>query len=271
MQVAAIQMNSGLDVASNLAVAASLLENAAAVGARLAVLPENFALMASRSGLLSGAAEQLGKGPIQKFLSQQAMHNQMWIVAGTIALVSASVDHSFAACLVYNEFGERVAHYNKIHLFDVTVNDQESYNESEYINAGSGNEDNIIVIDSPIGKIGLAVCYDLRFPELFRRLLDKGATTFIIPSAFSSTTGNAHWLPLLQCRAIENLCYIIAPDQDGLHASSRATHGHSMIVSPWGDVMATLEHGKGVITADLDLQCQQKLRQRFPALKHRRL
>ena len=271
MRIAAIQMNSGSDIEKNLTLASKLLENAAAVGSRVTVLPENFAMMAKHPQTLPSVAEQLGKGPIQKFLTQQAMHHEMWIIAGTIPIATDVSDHTSAACLVYNEFGEQVVRYNKMHLFDVTVKDNEMYNESEYITAGSSNDHNIVVVDSPIGKIGLAVCYDLRFPELFRRLSEAGATTLVIPSAFASSTGKAHWLPLLQSRAIENLCYVIAPGQDGKHASGRTTHGHSMVISPWGDVMAKLEHGNGVITTDLDLKRQQQLRQRFPVLAHRRL
>ena len=215
MRVAAIQMNSGPDVSANLALAGRLLQEAARDGCQIAVLPENFALMPERGKDKARYAEQAGEGPIQDFLAEVALGNGLWIVAGSMPLVSPAIgeERVYGACPVYDADGQPQALYRKIHLFDVDLVDkQESYRESNSMYPG----DEVVVVDSPCGRIGLTICYDLRFPEMFRRLVDDGATVFTVPAAFTVTTGEAHWHTLLRARAIENLAYVIAPGQYGL-------------------------------------------------------
>ena len=270
MRVAAIQMNSGEDVAANLELADKLLGEAAGDGCTLAVLPENFALMPKRGRDKAKAAEEPGEGPIQSFLSEASQGHGLWIIAGSMPLVSPEIDAErvYGTCLVYDGHGEAQAIYNKIHLFDVDLVDkQESYRESRSMYPG----DEIVTVDTPCGRVGLTICYDLRFPELFRQLVDKGATVFTVPAAFTATTGEAHWHTLLRCRAIENLAYVIAPGQYGEHPDRRSTYGHSLIVDPWGRVMAEAADGFGFIAADIDPLLPEKLRSEFPALANRRL
>jgi nitrilase len=266
--VAALQMTSCANVARNLAVAGNLLEQARARGARIAVLPENFAYMGAGPADKLAVAEPHGSGPIQDFLSQRARSLGLWIVAGTLPLQVPGEERAAAACLVYDDAGREVARYDKIHLFDVDVPGKtESHRESRGVRPGS----QAVVVDTPAGRLGLAVCYDVRFPELFRELLTQGAEWFTLPSAFTVPTGLAHWELLLRTRAVENLCYVVAPAQSGFHENGRETHGDSMIVEPWGRVIARLPRGTGLITAELDLARQRRLRQDFPAVQHRRL
>ena len=266
-KVAAIQMNSGADVAVNLREAGKLLAKAAAQGAELMVLPENFALMARNDGERLAAGELDGSGTIQDFLAEKALNLRAWIVGGSLPVL-AGEDKVHARCPVYNPKGERVACYDKIHLFDVTVNSAgESYNESRGIAAGSS----AVTVDTPFGKLGLSVCYDLRFPELYRELATQGAVLFTVPSAFTRTTGALHWHLLHRARAVENLAFAIAAAQTGWHANDRETWGHSMIVDPWGEVLAQRARDPGVVMASIDSAAQQRLRQRFPALSHRKL
>jgi nitrilase len=261
-------MTSCANVARNLAVAGNLLEQARARGARIAVLPENFAYMGAGPADKLAVAEPHGSGPIQDFLAQRARSLGLWIVAGTIPLQVPGEDRAAAACLVYDDAGREVARYDKIHLFDVDVPGRsESHRESRGVRPGS----QAVVVDTPAGRLGLAVCYDVRFPELFRELLAQGAEWFTLPSAFTVPTGLAHWELLLRTRAVENLCYLVAPAQSGFHENGRETHGDSMIVEPWGRVIARLPRGTGLITAELDLARQRRLRQDFPAVQHRRL
>ena len=266
--VAAIQMASGPNVKANLEEAEKLINTAVQQDAELVVLPENFAIMGMSEVDKVAIAEKYGEGPIQKFLSQQASKHGIWIVGGTIPIDASVTGKVYSACLLYNDSGEVVARYDKIHLFDVVLEDNdESYNESETIESG----DDVVVADTPFGKIGLAVCYDLRFPELFRAMADVGMEICVLPSAFTSLTGRAHWEALIRSRAIENLCYVIAPDQGGYHMNGRETHGDSMIVDPWGVVLNRLPHGTGVVVSDIDLDQLSKTRKNFPALQHRRL
>ena len=270
MRVAAIQMNSGSNVADNLALADRLLDAAATDGCRLAALPENFALMPERGRDKATHAEQPGEGPIQAFLADAAARYRMWIVAGSMPLVSPEIDEErvYGACPVYDDQGIQRALYRKIHLFDVDLVDKgESYRESDSMYPG----DDIVAVDTPAGRLGLTICYDLRFPELFRRLVDDNATLFTVPSAFTVTTGNAHWHTLLRARAIENLAYVIAPGQYGRHPDDRSTFGHSLICDPWGRVLAEQAEGNAVVAADIDPGLQSKLRREFPALSNRRL
>ena len=266
--VAAIQMASGPNVKANLAEAEKLIKTAVQQEAELIVLPENFAIMGMTETDKVTIAEKPNEGEIQRFLSDQAVKHGVWIVGGTVPIESDITGKVFSACLLYNDKGEVVARYNKIHLFDVTLeSNNESYTESETIDAG----DEVVVVDTPFGKLGLSVCYDLRFPELFRAMADVGMEICVLPSAFTSATGRAHWEPLLRARAIENLCYMVAPDQGGYHVNGRETHGDSMIIDPWGVVLNRLPHGTGVVVSDIDLDMLRKTRKNFPALEHRRL
>ena len=263
-------MNSGPDVAANLQLAARLLAAASAEGCALAVLPENFALMPERGKDKARIAEKEGDGPIQAFLSKTASEHGLWIVAGSMPLVSPDIanERVYGACPVYDADGVQQAIYRKIHLFDVDLVDkQESYRESNSMYPG----DDVVAVDTPIGRIGLTICYDLRFPEMFRQLVDKGATVFTVPAAFTATTGAAHWHTLQRARAIENLAYVIAPGQYGRHPDDRSTYGHSLICDPWGRVLAEQAEGNCVVAADIDTEMPARLRSEFPALSNRRL
>ncbi len=265
---AAVQMNSADDVAANLELADRLLGEAARRGAELAVLPENFALMPRRSRAKTDIAETPGEGPIQAFLADAARRHGLWIVAGSIPLKSPEAERTFGACLVVDDTGRRRDIYRKIHLFDVDLADSdESYRESRSMYPG----DDPVVVKTPFGILGLTICYDLRFPELFRHLVDQGATIFTVPAAFTETTGRAHWHTLLRARAIENLAWVIAPGQVGTHADGRATFGHSLIVDPWGKIAAEVEDGNGIAVAEIDPGRIDRLRREFPALENRRL
>ncbi len=270
MRVAALQMNSGPDVSVNLDLADGLLREAAADGCVLCVLPENFALMPEHGTDKAKHAEHPGDGPIQDFLAAAARRHGIWIVAGSLPLVSPEIeaDRVYGACPVYDATGEVRALYRKIHLFDVDLVDkQESYRESKSMYPG----DEVVAVDAPCGRIGLTICYDLRFPEMFRRLVDDGATVFSVPAAFTVTTGEAHWHTLLRARAIENLAYVIAPGQYGRHPDNRSTFGHSLICDPWGRILAEQAEGNCIVAADIDPELPSRLRSEFPALTNRRL
>ncbi len=267
-KIAGIQMASGPNVQANLDEAAKLIENAVSQGAGLIVLPENFALMSMSELERVGYAEKSGEGVMQDFLSVQAKKYGVWLVGGTIPILSDVKGKARAVCLLINDQGEQVARYDKIHMFDVLLQDEnESYHESETTDAG----DDIVVVDTPFGRLGLAICYDLRFPELFRALIDQDMEICAIPSAFTAITGKAHWEPLVRARAIENQCYIVAPDQGGFHLNGRETHGDSMIVDPWGNIIDRLPSGTGVVVADLDRDFLLNTRKNFPVLEHRRM
>ena len=268
-RAAALQMNSGAEVAANLRAAGRLLESARDQHAVLAVLPENFAYMGARDTDKLALAEDAGRGPIQDFLAQTAQRLGLWIVGGTIPLkVPGRGDRVYAASLVYDAAGRNVARYDKMHLFDVEVPGGERYRESASIEPGAQN---LAVIDSPVGKLGLTVCYDLRFPELYRSLAQRGAEILLVPSAFTERTGRAHWDVLLRARAIENQCYVVASNQCGTHPGGRRTFGHSCIIDPWGQVLAQHVEGVGVALAPVSLAHLQKLRTDFPVLNHQRL
>ena len=266
MKVAAIQMTSGPDVTANLEQARALLEDAAGRGARLAALPENFSFMGLKDADKRGAAEADGSGPAQDFLAASARRLHLWIVGGTIPLRSGADGRVAAASLVYDTDGRRVARYDKIHLFDVDIPGRtESYRESAHVAPGSSPA----VIDTPAGRLGLSVCYDVRFPELYRHLSADGAQLLAVPSAFTSPTGRAHWETLVRARAIENLCYVVAPAQSGFHPSGRETYGDSMIVDYWGRVLQRVPRGRGCAVAEVDPDGQAGVREAFPALQHR--
>jgi len=272
-KIAAIQMASGPNVSANLIEISRQISNAVQAGAKLAVLPESFAIMGLHDADQVKVAENQGVGPIQDFLSEQAKINKIWLVAGTIPLKLEKDDPNyenkvFAACLVYNDEGVRVSRYDKIHLFDVHLEiTNETYYESETLEAGN----KAVIVDTPFGKIGLAICFDLRFPELFRQLVLKGAEIIVVPSAFTAITGKAHWEVLLRARAIENLCYVVASAQGGYHVSGRETYGNSMIVDPWGVVLDRLPQGSGYVMADIDIENINNIRRNFPVLENRKI
>ncbi len=268
MKVAAIQMNSGADPARNLELAARLLSDAASDGCVLSVLPENFALMPERGRDKSRHAEQPGTGPIQDFLAETAARHGMWIIGGSIPLESPEPQRVYGACVVVDDRGDTQAIYRKIHLFDVDLpGTEESYRESHSMYAG----DAPMTVTTPAGRVGLTICYDLRFPELYRTLVDAGATIFTVPAAFTAVTGAAHWHTLLRARAIENLAYVIAPGQFGTHPDNRETYGHSLIADPWGRVLAEQPAGNRAVIADIEPGAPREVRESFPALANRRL
>lgn len=266
---AALQMASGPQVTANLLLAGQLIADAVKKGASFVVLPENFALMGVTEHDKLEVAETAGGGPIQEFLAEHARKFGIWICGGTIPMVSPVPGKVYASSLVYDDAGRQVARYDKIHLFDVALPDaDERYNESETIESGKQTT----VFDSPYGRIGLAICYDLRFPELFRELVDKGAEIILVPAAFTDLTGKAHWDILVRARAVENLSYIIASAQGGFHVNGRSTYGHSMIVDPWGAIVAEADdHTPGAVVGKVKLDCLRKVRRSFPVLQHRRL
>ena len=267
-KVAAIQMASGPNVQANLDEADKFIKIAVQQGAELIVLPENFAIMGITEMDKVAVAEEYGQGLIQDFLSAQASKHGVWLVGGTVPIKSSEENKVYATCLLFNDSGEVAARYDKIHLFDVTLEESdESYTESETTTSG----DDVVVADTPFGRLGLAICYDLRFPEMFRAMVDVGVDICVLPSAFTSLTGKAHWETLIRARAIENLSYMVAAAQGGYHVNGRETHGDSMIVDPWGMVLNRLPHGTGVVVSDIDIAKLQKTRQLFPALEHRRL
>lgn len=264
---AAIQMASGPSVKANLMEADKLIAEASKAGAKLVALPENFALMGNKETDKLDVKELDSKGPIQDFLASAAKKYNVWIVGGTMPIAGNDQKRIRAACHVYDNRGERIARYDKIHLFDVNIpGSGDVYRESDSIEAGK----EALIVDTPFGRLGVAVCYDLRFPELFRGMSQKGVDILVIPAAFTAETGAAHWEVLLRARAIENLCYVIAPNQGGFHLNGRKTFGHSMIVDPWGMVLDCYKTGGGFVIADIDLDHLEKVRTAFPVLKHRR-
>lgn len=268
MKIAAIQLSSVQSLEDNLLEAKKYLREAKAEGAIMAALPEMFAVMGATQGKKILVQERFGQGRIQDFLQEQALTLGLWIIGGTIPLYCEESDKIKAACLVYNTEGACVARYDKIHLFDVSLSAQECYRESDTVSPGK----NIVVLDTPLGRMGLAVCYDLRFPELFRAMANQGAEFFVIPSAFTKETGKAHWELLTRTRALENLCYVIGACQGGNHDNGRITYGHSLIVDPWGTIVAMKNDAKpGLIFHNLDKEVQNTLRLTFPVLKHQRL
>lgn len=264
MKIATVQMISTPDVATNIATAKSLLQQAAESGASLILLPEYWPIMGMQETDKVAVAEQIGQGPIQTFLAESAKQLGVWIIGGTIPLVAPEANKVLNTTLVFNPQGECVARYDKIHLFGFTKGD-ETYEESRTIVAG----DQVVSFDGPFGKVGLSVCYDLRFPELYRAM--GSLALIVVPAAFTYTTGQAHWEILLRARAIENQCYVLASGQGGIHPNGRRTWGHSMLIDPWGKIVAQLPEGEGVVLGNIDLDGLQKIRDSLPALKHRRL
>jgi predicted amidohydrolase len=265
-KIAVVQMASTGQVGQNLQLTDQLVRRAVEEGARMVVLPEGFAVMPANPKDAVLVQEAPGKGRIQDFISRLAVSAGCWIVAGTIPIQSDDPKRYLARSIVFNNVGEQVGHYDKNHLFDVFVaSSNEEYAESSYTQPGS----EVVVVPTPFGRLGLSVCYDLRFPELFRELRAQNAEILCVPSAFAAATGCAHWRPLLRARAIENQCYVIAPNQGGVHESGRQTYGHSMIIGPWGKVLASCEIGMGHAMADVDMVRVEVLREEFPCWQHR--
>lgn len=269
LRAAAVQMVSTSNVDANLRAAEALLKQAADLGAQLAVLPENWPLMGNRDSDKLVCKETFGHGPLQEFMAAKARDLDLWLIGGSIPLAAGDADHVYNSCLVYDPNGKCTARYDKIHLFDVNVgrDGNEAYRESDSISPGRDTT----VASTPFGNIGISICYDLRFPELYRRMLSRDVSIITVPSAFTRTTGRQHWEILLRSRAVENLCFVIAAGQGGQNNEQRATWGHSMIIGPWGDILASMETGPGVVCADLNLQHLHTLRRSFPALEHRKL
>ena len=267
MRVAALQMSSQVDLDSNLEQAAKLLAEAAASGATLAVLPENFSYLGAVDADRLAVAEEPGQGPAQAFLKEQARLYRMWIVGGTIPIRDGN-PRIHSRSLLLGPDGQIVAQYDKLHLFDVTIpnSPKESYRESDTTLPGVDP----VVATTPFGRVALTVCYDLRFPALFHRLSILGMDILVVPAAFTVPTGRAHWQPLLTTRAFESLSFVIAAGQWGEHARGRLTYGHSSIISPWGEVLAQRADGIGCVMADIDLDLLRGLREKFPVLEHRR-
>ena len=262
VKVAAVQMASSPQVSSNLTEAARLIGLAAAQGAKIVVLPEYFCIMGAKDSDKVAVREKAGDGPIQRFLANIAKEHSIWIIGGSVPLVSNYPNKVRNSCLVYNDKGQQVARYDKIHLFGLDLG-TEHYHEENTIESG----DKVVVVDTPYGKIGLSICYDLRFPELYRAMGE--VDMIVVPAAFTETTGKAHWETLVRARAIENLCYVIASAQGGYHISGRETHGNSMIVDPWGVILDRLPRGSGIVIANINPHYQASLRTSLPALKHK--
>jgi len=260
--VAAVQMISSPSVTENIATARRLVHQAAEAGATLVLLPEYWAIMGLQDSDKVAVAEPLGQGPIQDFMSALARELEIWLIGGTLPLASDDPEKVVNTTLVYNPQGEHVGRYDKIHLFGFTKG-TESYNESKTIVPGR----HVGVFEAPFGKVGMSVCYDLRFPELYRAM--GPVSLIVVPAAFTYTTGHAHWEILLRARAIENQCYVLAAAQGGTHPNGRRTWGHSMLIDPWGAVKAVLAEGEGVVHGDIDLMFMDSVRQSLPALKHR--
>jgi nitrilase len=263
-RIAGVQLASGPNVKGNLQEAARLIEMAVAQGAKLVALPEYFAIMGLKDDDKVKAREKPGEGPIQDFLAATARRHGIWLVGGSAPLECAIPGKVRNSCLVYDDRGKLVARYDKIHLFNFEMG-KEHYAEERTLEPGS----EVVTVDSPFGRLGLSICYDLRFPELYRAM--KPVDIILVPSAFTETTGKAHWETLIRARAIENLAYVLAPAQGGYHLNGRETHGDSMIVDPWGVVLDRLPRGSGVVVAGINLQHLQTLRQSLPALTHRTL
>ena len=264
-KIAAIQMVSAPEVAANLKSAGALIAAAAQAGARLVALPENFYIIGRHEGDKVRVREPDGEGPIQDFLSEVSKKYGVWVVGGTAPIECGEKDRILSACLVFDDSGKRVARYDKMHLFRFDGGGEERYDESRTLQPGA----RVVAVQSPFGRLALSICYDVRFPELYRGLGEFDV--MFVPSAFTVPTGRAHWDILLRARAIENQAYVVAPAQGGVHASGRRTYGHTMIVGPWGEVLALRPEGEGVVFAEIDLDKIREVRGSLPALSNRRL
>lgn len=268
LKVAAVQMASGPNTTANLIETERLIGLSAEAGAGLIVLPENFAFMGQQDRDLLRLAEDDGDGQLQDFLAKMARRYGVWLVGGTVPIRTDDPERVRSAALIYSAQGDRVARYDKLHLFDAVLpGGDERYQESATIAPGEQSP----VVDTPFGRLGVLICYDLRFPETARRMVDSGLEILAVPAAFTAQTGKAHWEILVRARAVENLAYVIAAAQGGFHLSGRETYGHSMVVDPWGNVLAEVARGVGQVCCTLDRDRQAFLRKTFPVLEHRRL
>jgi nitrilase len=266
MKIAAVQMVSTPDVGRNLEAAGRLIAEAAAGGARLVALPEYFCLLGQRDTDKLAHAEAAGDGPIQRFLADAARRHGLWLIGGTLPMASGSEDRVLNSNCVFAPDGSLAARYDKIHLFAFD-NGRERYDEGRTLHAGSRTQ----VLQAGALRVGLSICYDLRFPELYRAMMNPPCDLLSVPAAFTYTTGRAHWELLLRARAVENQCYVLAAAQGGMHENGRRTWGHSMVVDPWGEVLAVRDEGEGVVVAEIDAERIAQVRQQLPALAHRRL
>ena len=266
-KISCVQIASGPNIEANLLEISKYILKAKKLGADLIVLPENFSMMAKNDSMYLDIKEVLGSGRIQDYVSNEAKKNNIWIVAGTIPIKSQKKNKVFSTCIVFDNKGTAVSSYNKVHLFDVNIIEtNEKYKESDiFLNGNS-----ITVIKTPFCKIGLAICYDLRFPELFRKLSNENVDVICMPAAFTSVTGKAHWEHLIKARAIENLVYFAASAQGGYHVSGRETYGDSIIVNPWGETLDLIKNKSGIIISSIDLKALSKLRKNFPCLNHKK-
>lgn len=268
MKIAAIQLVSSSDLQFNLQRAEHWIAKAVALGASLLVLPEEFAMFGRDDADRLRVKETYHQGVIQEFLSQQAKKHAITLCGGTLPIHLENSNKVRSACLVFDTNGQCISRYDKMHLFDAEVDDAKKiYCESKVVEPG----DNVVVIDTPCGRLGLSICYDLRFPELYRALLAQGAEIILVPAAFAEVTGAHHWEILLRARAIENLAYVVAANQGGLHENGRRTYGNSMIVEPWGAIHDIHKKGEGLVMCNIDLAALHKIREKFPAISHRRL
>lgn len=267
-RIAAVQMTSSDSIQANLNKIESLIRKCVMQKAQLVALPENAVFIGKSESEKLSISEHFGYGPIQLFMSNLAKTYKIWLIGGTIPILTENKKHAYASCLVWNNLGNVIARYDKIHLFDVTINDTDYYDESQTIFPGN----TIVSVSSPVGKLGLAICYDLRFPEMYRTLsLQEAVELIVIPSAFTEITGKAHWEILLRARAIENISYVVAPNQTGTHANGRSTYGHTMIIGPWGEILGCVEKEEDVVVVDINLAYLRRIRAQFPVLNHIKL
>ena len=263
-KVAAIQMISAPEPQINIERAGQLIREAAEAGAEILLLPEYWSVMGLKDTDKIAYAEALGSGPLQEFMSDMASQFGVWLIGGTVPLISSESGKVLNTILAYGPNGKLAARYDKMHLFGFTRG-EESYDESRTISAGA----DVVTLETPLGRIGLSICYDLRFPELYRAMGE--CTLMVVPAAFTYTTGRAHWEILLRARAIENQCFVLAAAQGGLHKNGRRTWGHSMLVDPWGEICAQHAEGEGVVLGQIDATQLEEVRMSLPALKHRKL
>ena len=266
MKIAAVQMVSSPEWAANRESAARLIGQAAAAGAQLVALPEYFCIMGRRDGDKLALAEAPGAGPIQQFLSEMAREHGLWLVGGTLPVKTELAGQVLNRSIVFAPDGKVAAHYDKVHLFAFN-NGRESYDEARTLRAG----DQLVALQTGPLRVGLSICYDLRFPELYRALMNPPCDVLVVPAAFTHTTGQAHWELLLRARAVENQCYVLAAAQGGTHLNGRRTWGHSMVIDPWGEVLDEQDEGEGFVMADVQRERIEQVRTQLPALAHRRL
>ena len=265
-KIAAIQINSSSTIGMNLINVCDMMYKAKQAGASMVVLPENFAFIGTRAADMYLVEEQLGEGRIQNFISAQAKELNIWVIAGTIPITSPTENKAYATCIVWNNAGKMVTHYHKMHLFDANLKQEGLvYKESNQYVAG----DTGVVVNTPLGNVGLSVCYDLRFTDLYTAMRNAGAQIITVPAAFTQITGKYHWMALLKARAIETQCYIVAANQTGLHDNGYKSFGHSMIISPWGEILDCQPNGRGFIMANIDLAVLNEVREKLPVWEHR--